>query len=805
MPFFAKSLRSLAARPLLPIVAVATLTLGLGVNAAIFSLTREILLRPLPYRDVDRLVQVFETSRTAGAGPGGTTPFNYVAWRARVTSFEQTATFRRVGVNVGAGRDVFQVESFRVSPTFFPMLGVEPALGRGFRDEDARAGHDDVVLLTDGFWRRRFDGDPAVVGRWIDVDGAPCIVAGILPASFRLFRVLNREIEVFRPFVLDPTDRERSMIVWAKLRPGVPVERARADMAAVYATLPLPNPVWSSADVQLFSTRFANQSRPILLALQAAVALVLLIACANVANLLLAVSAERRRELAIRRALGAGPWRIVRDFAGETAVLAAAGGSCAILFATWVVGVLNATVSFQDINRLQAFQVDRWVVAFTIGLTFIVAMVVALLPARGAGEADVIDALKDMTHGVTTGVGNRQLRYALIVGELALSIVLTATALALARSVLTLHSFERGLTKERVMTAQVTLNGPRYDDTGRLIRTAERMVDRLGASAGVASATLVNYAPLALIRTGVPLSIEGHPPVAPDQPWVVRYWVAEPNYFRTAGIPILAGRDFNAADDASRAGVAIVGETFARRFWNTVDVVGRRVKTEFPQSAAFWIPRARRDWLTIVGVVGDVREDGVPDATSSLQLYLPYAQNPTIVLTLMARATGSAESVAAAIRDAVRTVDPQAPVSYEQSLSEIMDETFARPREMAWLVGAFAALALILSVVGVYGVMAYLTTVRTREIGIRIALGATPVRIVWLVVGHALTLTAAGVAIGVVLAPMALRTASGLLFGVGPFDPTTLVAVSALLAVVSIGASIIPAVRAARMAAVSFR
>jgi putative ABC transport system permease protein len=800
-----RSLRSLASCPILSAVAVATLAVGVGVNAAIFSLTREVLLRPLPYRDADRLVQVFETSRVLGAGFAPIAPVNYVAWRDRADAFEQTAVFRRVAFNVSLKTTPVQVEGFQIAPAFFPMLGVEPVIGRGFTARDAQPGRDAVVLLSNGFWHRQFDADPAIVGQSITVDGTPCVVLGILPSSFKLFRVLNREVDLFRPFVLDATDREQSMIVWARLKPGVSLGRARAQMTAAYAALPIPNRLWT-ADVALLATRLAAQSRSILLVLQCAVALVLLIACANIANLLLAVSAGRRKELAIRRALGASLWQIARDLAGETLILTVAGGALAILLATWIVAVLNATVSFSDVNRLQPFRVDGWVVAFTGGLTLTITLVFGLLPARAAAHADVGDTLKDSTHGVTAGVSNRRLRHALVVGELALSIVLTSSALALTRSALALHGLARGMTVDHVMTAQVSLNDPRYADAGRLVSVALTMLDRLSASPGIAAAALVNYPPLSLIRVGVPVSIEGHPPAADDQPWIARYWVAAPNYFRTAGIPILAGRDFAVSDDATRPGVAIVSETFARRFWNSPDVIGRRLEPRFPRSAAFWIPRARRDQLTIVGVVGDVREDGLPDAMGLPQLYLPYAQNPTVVVTLMARTSGgTAETAAAAIRDAARAGDPQAPVSYEKSLDAVMQETFARPREMAWLVGAFAGLALILSAVGVYGVMAYLTTARTREIGIRIALGATSLDIGSLIVSHALTLTATGVALGVVLAPIALRLTSGLLFGVGPFDPATLLSVAALLAGVSIGASTIPAMRAARLGSASFR
>jgi putative ABC transport system permease protein len=793
-----RSLRSVAAHPVLSTVIVATLALGVGVNTAIFSLTREVLLRPLPYRDAERLVRVFETSATLGRTSAPVAPVNYVVWRDRVGAFEQTAAFRRVSFNVSMKTSAVQVEGFLVASAFFPMLGVEPALGRGFTDEDARPGRDTVVLLSDGFWRRQFAADAAIVGQSIDVDGIRCTVIGVLPSSFKIYRVLNRELDLFRPFILDPTDREQSLNVYAKLKPGVSLDGARAQLTTAYSTLPIPNDLWT-ADLARLSTSFAAQSRPILLALQWAVAFVLLIACANVANLLLAVSASRRKELAIRQALGAGRWRIARDFAGETLILTAAGGTLAILFAIWVVAVLNATVSFQDINRVQAFRVDGWALAFTGALTLAVTLVFGLLPVRVASDVNVVDTLKDSTHGVTASLSNRRLRHALVIGELALAIVLTASALALTRSALTLNGLARGVTVDHVMTAQVSLQGPRYDEPEQLVHAATAMLDRVGASPGIATAALVNYPPMSLIRVGVPVSIEGHPAPQPDQPWLARYWVASPGYFRTAGIPIRAGRDFTAADDAVSPGVAIASESFARRFWNSIEVIGRRVRTEFPESNLFWIPRARRDWLTIVGVVGDVREDGLSDAAGLPQLYLPYAQNPTTTVTLMARTSGRPpETAAPAIRDAVRAVDPQSPVSYEQSFEEVIQETFARPREIAWLVGTFAVLALVLSALGVYGVMAYLTSARTHEMGIRLALGASPADIMTLIVGHAMVLTAIGGGIGIVLAPLALQLMSGLLFGVSPFDPATLLAVVVLLAGVAVGASAIPAVRAAR-------
>ena len=792
-----RALRFIAARPAFSIVVVVTLALGLGVNAAIFSLTRAVLLRPLPYRDADRLVMAFETSPTNAVAYAPIAPVNYVAWRERVDAFEETAAFRRVAVNVSTGDGAVAVQGFLIAPTFFSILGIEPALGRGLRTEDAQAGKDDAVLLSNGFWQRQFGGDPEVVGRSIDIDGTPCVVAGVLPSSFKIFRVLNREIDVYRPFVLDTTDREQSINVYARLKPGVSLDAARAQLATVYASLPIPGHAWS-ADVSLISTRLAAQSRSILMVLEWAVALVLLIACANVANLLLAVSAGRRKELAVRRALGATRWRIARDLAGETLLLTLAGTGLAVLLALWIVAVLNAIVSFQDVNRLEAFRVDRWVIAFTAGLGLAIALLFALIPARRADDADLVDALKDSTHGVTPGLSSRNLRHALIVGELALSIVLLASALALTRSALALHALARGVNPEGVMTAQVALNDRRYDDRERLVAAARTIVDGLSASPGIDIATLVNYPPVSVIEPGVPVTIEGVAPPAAGQPWIARYWVVAPHYFRAVGIPIRVGRDFTAADDGSHGGVAIVSESFARRFWKTTDVIGRHVRPEFSRSTAFWIPRATNAVLTIVAVAGDVREDGTPGAGYP-QLYLPYAQAPTTVVTVIARTSRvPAESATSAIRDAVRAADAQLPVSDEKTFANVMADAFARPREIAWLIGAFAALALILSAVGVYGVMAHLATARAHEIGIRIALGAARGDVVWLIVGQAVRLALAGAGIGVVCAPLALRLASGLLFGVSPFDPATLATVAVGLTLVAALAAAIPANRAAR-------
>jgi putative ABC transport system permease protein len=808
-----KAIRALASRPGFTAVAVATLAIGFAVNAAIFSLTRTVLLTPLPYRDVERLVQIGEANPARGVSYAPAVPASYLAWRDRVSSLETTAAWRFVYFTLSGRSDApLRVQGVLAAPSFFPLLGVTPALGRQFSPDEARPGRDRVVLLSHGFWRRQLGADPAVVGRALTVDGVPCTVIGVLPESFRFFRVLGRELDVWRPFVLDPDDREHSMTVYGRLRPGVTLEAARAELAAAYAALPAAafRDGWTT-DVARLSARFTANQRPVLRALEVAVALVMAIAAINIANLLLAVAAGRRKDLAVRIALGATRWRLATELGRETLLLAGAGAAVGVLLAAWIVNFLNGAVSYQDINRLQPFRVDGWVVAFTACLAGASAVGFALLPARRAADADVVGALKeasDSSTGGTAGLSHPRLRGGLVVAELALSIVLLVSALELTASALSLHSMDRGVEAGRVMTAQVSLNAPRYDDPTRLTQFADAVLARLTSSAGVEAASLVNYPPLSVVGTSFPIVI-GERAEAPGREPRALCWVVAPRYFATVGIPILAGRDFTSADARDGPGVVIVSRRLAQRFPGGLagtGVIGQRLTVLLPRSDAFWIPRGSRRPLTIVGVVGDVREDGIGDAgAGDPQLYLPYGQNPTRVLTLVARTAGPPHAAAPAMREAVRAGDPDQPTFDEKTLDEVRRETFARSREIAWLIGAFAALALVLSAVGVYGVMAYLTTARRREIGIRMALGASRGAVVRMVIADAMRLALSGVAIGLVTAPAAMAVARTWVVGLDRSHPAVLAAVAVLLTLVCAGAAAIPARRAANAAAVSFR
>jgi len=802
-----RALRALAARPGFTAASIVTLALGLAVNAAIFSLTRDLVLRPLPYPNLDRLVAVYEHLPSRGVTYAPLTPNNYAAWRTRVDAFDATAPYRAVDFNVSSPAGAVRAKGFLVGPDFFSILGVAPALGRLFVETDAKPGRDDVVVLSDGFWRRHFNADPSIVGRRVIVDGTGCTIVGVLPASFRIYRVLNRELDLWRPFVVDPTDHAQSMLLYARLRPGVSIETANAQMSAAYASLPAHVDGWT-ADVSLLSVRFTARSRSIVAMLEAAVGIVLLIACANVANLLLAVSAGRRKELAVRTALGASAARIARDLAGETALVCAAGALLGVIIALWIVAVLNSAISYQDINRLEPFRVDLVIGMFTTAVAAAITLALSVLPARQAAATDIVDALKDSAAGMSPGVSSRRLRQMLVVGEIALSIVVLTGAFALGRSARTLVTMPRGIDTEHVMTAQLALNGPTYDDPAQMTRLADRLTARLESAPELEHATITTYPPLSIIGITIALHIDGRSEGRGLDPYA-QYWVVSPRYFETLRIPILEGRDFNAADRRETTPVAIVSRRFAERFWGRGNPIGREITPLFgPPSAAVWIPRAVPGPRRVVGVVEDVREDGIPgfaDDDRLPQLYLPYSQTPTRIMTVVVRSRTRPETAGSLIRQAVRDVDPDQPTFDERTLDDVRLDTFSRQREMSWLVGLFAALALALAAVGVYALVAYLTTARAREIGIRVALGAARRDVVTMIVADALKLATAGAAIGICLIPAAAAAMRSFLFGVALADVASLVPVVLTVLPVATAAAAIPAIRAANAASTTFR
>jgi putative ABC transport system permease protein len=790
-----RSFRALARRPAFAFMTCAILAIGFGVNAAVFSLTRTVLLRPLPYFDPDRLVDLTAANPSAGVAFAPLSPADYVEWQQQTRTVDMSAAWRFVYFALSGTTAPIRVQGLRVEPSFFRLLGVTPALGRDFEAREAIAGRDAVIILSNGFWRRAFGADPTVIGRPITVDGARCTVVGVLPESFQFIHVLNRELDVWQPFTIGSTEREHSIQVYGRLASGASLDAARSEAAAIYASLPrdADREGWM-VEVSSLAERLTMRQRPILVGLQWAVALVLVVACANVASLVLASSAIRRRDFAVRTALGATRWRIARDFAGETMILSLGGGAGGAMLAVLTVAVLNRFVSYQDINRLEPFRIDAVVLAAVALIVVFTAIILAVLPVHTAATTDVIDALKSDSHAATKGTG--LLRRFLLVPQLAVSIVLLAAALTLVRGMLGLLTIDRGLRPDRVMTAQVSLSATPYDNAAQLTRFAGVTLDRLAVMPGIESASLANYLPLSSIGTTVPIAIDGRTDLDRNTAQrSVRYWVVSPQYLSSLGIRLLAGRDFTNDDVAGRVSVTIVSARLARRFWNRVDVVGERLTPQFPQGDAFWIPRREGGSAIIVGVVADIREDGLPTAGLP-QLYLPYAQNPTRIMTLMVRTAAPPETAAPLLRDAVRAADPDQPTFDERTMHDVVRETFARPRDLAWLLSAFAALALLLTTIGVYGLTEYTAVARLREIGIRMAIGATRRDIVRLVIGDAMRVTIPGVIVGVLGAPAAFTLIDARIYGIPPWNPIVLVTVSLFLGSVSVLAAAVPAHRA---------
>jgi predicted permease len=795
-----RALRSLAARPGFTAVAIATLALGFGVNAAIFSLTRSVLIKTLPYRDVDRLVLVGEVNQSRGISFAPAVPANYLEWRDGLTAFERTAAWRFVYFTLsGRAEGPVRMQGVIAEPTFFQLFGVSPMLGRAWTDDDSRPGRDHVVLLSYAFWRREFAADPDVVGRDITVDGTSCTIVGVLPESFKFFRVLDRELDVWRPFAPDRLDREHSINLYAKLNRGVTLDAARIQLATAFASLPIETfrDGWTTS-VGSVTARFASGQRPVLLALEAAVALVMCIAAANVASLVLAVATGRRKDFAVRVALGATRWRLATEMGREMLLLAGAGALVGVVLAQWIVDLLNQSLSYRYINRVEPFRVDLWVLGFTACLALMSASIFALLPSQRAATADIVDALKESAPGSTSGAAHRRLQAVFVVAELALAVALLTAALELTRGAWTLTAMSRGVDVDRVTTAQLSLSGPRYEDASRMTQFVDAVLGRLMASRAVEAASLVNYPPLSSIATSYPVAIENHPSAPGREPRGL-CWIVAPRYFATVGIPIIAGRDFTAADSFESPGVAIVSRTFAGRFWPDGDAIGRQVTVLLPESDAFWIPRGKRRPLTIIGVANNVRIDGVGPGDDDPQLYLAYRQFPTHILTVVVRPRGDPASATAVIRDAVRAVDPDQPTYDEKTLSEVRKETFSRPREVAWLIATFAVLAVVLSGIGVYGVISYSVTRRTREIGIRIALGAAGPAVVTLIVREMAQLVAAGIAIGMPLSLALGRVIQSQVAGTGLQTSAEMIAAAALLTVIAVLAAYLPARGATRL------
>jgi putative ABC transport system permease protein len=794
-------LRMLARNPGFTAVAILTLAVGIGGTTAIFSFVNAVLLRPLPYPESDRLA-LLAPAHSDGTPTDFTavTPGDFLDWQAQNTTFEAMAAFSGSTFSFTGTGEPERLWGARVTNRFFATVGVAPILGRTFSDV-APGAEGETAVISERLWRGRLGSDPAIIGKPITLDGKLFTIGAVMPADFTfpvdLFRFPGARAwqppAVWTLLTPEPGYRNNAMLqVVARLKRNATFEQAQADMRAVAArigeTLPVDHRV--GVRIQPLHERIVRDVRPLLTVFLGAVGFVLLIACVNVANLLLARAAARQREVAVRAALGSGRWRLVRQFLTESMLLGLLGGAAGVFVAVWGVDLALAVLPAGSLPRLQETGLDPHALLFTMVISILSGLVFGLAPAMHSSSANIVGSLKD---GASTEGPRLRILDGLVVAEVALAFVLLVGAGLMVRSFLRLASVDPGFRPEHTLTLSVTLPESAYDTSERMRAFARTVVERIAATPGVVHAGVVNWLPLGgsllsgdFIVEGIPESTRGlwgsKPAVTPD-------------YFRAMGIPLLRGRAFSERDTADAPGVAIVTEQLARRLWPGQEAIGRRLKIGFgnPQS---------QPWLTVVGVVGAVR--GVElGADPEPAVYVPIDQAPRPFLlrsqTFVARTAGDPIRIADAVRREIRTVDPNLPIDRIETMEKLVASSVSEPRFRSAVLTVFASAALLLVATGILGVLAYAVTRRTREIGVRMALGAQRGDVLSLVVRHALTMTMAGVALGLIASLALTRVLGRFLYEVQPSDPVSLAAAAVLLLAVALLAIYVPARRATRV------
>ena len=791
------SLRGLRRSPLFTIVALASLALGIGANTAVFTVVNAVLLRPLPYQEPERLAMVWESNASHHRDQNVVNPQNYLDWRERATAFAGLSALTWTSITFTGGAPEL-VSGRAVTPDFFSVIGAAPALGRTFTAAEALPNGPSVIVLSNGLWRRRFGGDPHIVGSAVPVAGGSALVLGVMPANFLPLAIYGDE-EYWTPFRLEVANRldvahrmhsGRYAMVIGRLRSGVSLAQARAQIKTIAADLERQYPDFDtgwSANVVSLTEQVVGPTRLILLVLLGAVGLVLLIACANVANLTLARVAARGRELAVRTALGAPRWRLIRQFLVESVLLGFAGGAAGVLLAGWGVSLLLAAGP-SHVPRLAEVRLDGRVLAVTALVSVGVGVVFGLIAAWGRIGRSENTRLRAEEQGLrtTAGASAGRFRGALIVAQVSLSLVLLTGAGLLLRSLQRLSAVNPGFDPRNLLTAPIDLPGATYPDQRRQSAFFDRLLERARTLPGVSGAGTVTLLPISGPNSATWFTIVGRPAPAPGQSPVADIRVADSGYFAAMRIPLLRGRLVSASDGPNGPPVVVINETLARLYWPQENPIGQRLQISWTN------PTAQPE---IVGVVGDVHA-GFLDADIRPMIYYSTSQEPAGSRALVVRYTDHAAGLSAAVRNAVRELDGDLPVTNVASMYSHMAESMTDRRYPMLLLIVFAMLAVTLSAIGLYGVMAYTVGQRTREIGVRVALGAQARDVLRLVGGQGMRLVGIGIVVGVGGALVATRVLRKLLYEVAPTDPTTLFGVSLLLVVVALIAIVVPLRRA---------
>jgi putative ABC transport system permease protein len=793
--------RSLFKQPTFTIVAVITLALGIGANTAIFSVVHAVLLQSLPYRDAGRLVSVWEHSRQSGNAQNVINMGNFFDWKEQNRVFEDMAAFFDMTSNLTSGGDPVEIPTQIATTNLFNILGVNPVLGRTFKPDEGRPGQPRVVVLSFGLWQRRFGGDPQIVGRKLSLnisDTNEATVIGVMPADFewhvKAGSITRKMAEMWTQWRVGEDTRRRQgrfASAVARLKPGVTFEQAQAEMNAIGGRLERQynefNANWGVNLVPL-RKQFSGEIRLALLVLLGAVGMVLLIACANVANLALARSAARQREVAVRAALGAGRGRILRQLLTESLLLAGLGGLAGLTLASWGMDLL-VSLAPPDLLNLSQVKINAAVLGFTLVISLLTGVIFGLAPAFEGTRLNLSESLKEGGKSLGGGMRAQRLRSALVILEVAMALVLLVGAGLLIRSFARLQGVDPGFNAQNMLTMRVSLPGRKYDNDQKRISFFRQAVAQMQALPGVESVGAVNFLPFAAPHAGTGVEIEGRPKLPPGQELGTGVMVSDVNYFRTMQIPLKRGRLFTDQEATEMRHVVVINEAFARDHFPNEDPLGKRVTIDMKDD---------NQPCEIIGIIGDSKHMSL-DAEVKPMSYWPHPELAYSGMTFVIRTRGAAEAITSAALNVIRSLDPEQPVADVRPMESLIGASVARARFNTLLLTVFAVVALLLAGVGIYGVMAYSVAQRTNEIGVRMALGARATDVLRLVVRRGMTLALVGVALGMAASFALTRLMETLLFNVSATDPLTFAGISLLLAIVALLACLIPARRAAKV------
>jgi len=791
--------RSLLKRPGFTAIAVITLALGIGANTAMFSVINAVLLRPLPYRDPARLVTIWEESPERGMYQMPVSLANLRDWVDQNQTFEQISAYTFTNLNLTGTGEPARLGTVRSSANLFPLIGATPVIGRSFLPEEDKEGANHVVILGHALWQSRFGSDPGIVGKWLTLNNQSYTVVGVMasnsqfPVGFGYMgKVLNDPIDLYVPLAASGRETERgnySFFAIGRLKPGVTIDQARAEMTTIERRLEKQYPDGNTGiGISLVPTQeqTVKEIRPGLLVLFGAVAFLLLIACANIANLLLARAASRKKEIAIRTALGASRLRVLRLLLTESLMLSLAGGGIGFLLALWGTDALMA-LEPDNIPRLNEVGVDARVFLFTIAVSIVTGIVFGLVPGMRAAKPDLNEALKEGSRGSMGSAASKRTLGVLVALEVALSLVLLVGAGLMIKSFIRLQQANLGFNPENVLAVNLTLPESRYPEERQQASFFQEALTRLQSVSGVQSAGATTSLPLTLSVNGSDFRIEGHPEPEAGKELIINMSSVSAGYFHTLGVPLLKGRDFSDRDNKDSSAAAIINNDLARTYFPNEDPMGKRIKFTDTES-----------WISIVGVTGDVKQLG-QDIGVKPEIYFPYLQVPASSMSVVVRTANEPLSLTGAVKTEIQIIDKDLPIDDAKTMQQLLANSKSGRRFNLILLTGFALVALVLAMVGIYGVMSYTVAQRTHEIGIRVAVGAQSRDVFRMVIGQGMMLAMIGVACGLVGAFLLTRLMTSMLFGVEPTDPATFATIAVLLTAVALVACYIPSRRATKV------